>query len=394
MKILKYLRIIYKITSALVYYGITYLIPKDNRLWVFGAWKGKTYSDNSRAFFEYVSKDHPEIKALWIAKNKKVYKEVKALGLNVLDYSKWKTKWIIARAKVNIQTESNEDTGKYRVGGTKVIQLFHGVGGVKDFRLYAGMGRIKKALVKIYADNHHTSYWMVVSDYYAQRYSIQCETDLNRTFVTGQPRTDVVLKKEKVPFFENFINNHPETKTILYAPTHRNYGIDGKMMFTLEEWDTFNQYLMNNNYVLFFKPHPNELSIYEGKFSSFSNIILVTPEIPLPNDPCIYLHYFNLLITDYSTIAADYMVLERPIIHYMFDYDTFDSEDFKLTEVENFAGGAICKDWEELYKGIDESLNGDKYSEIREKALNRIYKYVDNHNCERVYNTILNIINE
>ena len=48
------------------------LIPKKKNLWIFGAWQGKQYSDNSKFMFEYVSMNHPEIEAVWITRSNDV----------------------------------------------------------------------------------------------------------------------------------------------------------------------------------------------------------------------------------------------------------------------------------------------------------------------------------
>ena len=83
--------ILRKIIAAVFYYIFTSIIPKNKRLWVFGSWKGKTFSDNAKEFFIYVNRYHPEINAVWIAKNMSVYNEVKSLGYNVELYDKIKT---------------------------------------------------------------------------------------------------------------------------------------------------------------------------------------------------------------------------------------------------------------------------------------------------------------
>ena len=211
--------ILRRIIASVFYYIFTYIIPKNKRLWVFGSWKGKNFSDNAKEFFIYVSRNHPEINAIWIAKNMSVYNEVKSLGYNVELYDKNKTKWLVARASANIQTESNQDTGSYRVGGAKVIQLFHGYGAVKEAYLYPEMSNLKKFIVKIYAENHSTSYWMVPSEYFVKRTPVLFDNNPQKIYITGQPRIDLLLSQKRVPYFENIKANNSGIKLIFYAPT-------------------------------------------------------------------------------------------------------------------------------------------------------------------------------
>lgn len=379
--------------EALLYRAFTTIIPKKQKLWVFGSWKGKNYSDNSRVLFEYVLKNHPEINAIWVAKRKEVYDELVSKGLPVALYSDFKTKWLVIKAGANIQTESNEDTGRFRVGGTKVIQLFHGYGAVKEAYLYPGMGKIKKAIVKIYADNHSTSYWMVPSPYFVRRIPFLFEADKDRIYVTGQPRIDLLYKLNACPFFDNIKNNNPNCKMLFYAPTHRSYAVSSKIDFGVKEWTRFNSFCKEHNYFLFFKPHPLELSKYVGTFQSFSNIVLLTNDIAgCPSDPYEYMHYFDLMISDYSSISADYLVYDRPVVHFMYDIDSFEDASFTLDAIDTFVAGPICKKWEELFTCIEDSFENDAYKDLRIKARNNALSFLDGNNSERVYEAIIQIL--
>lgn len=388
---MKYLKIILKTFHALIYLIYTSCIPKDKNLWVFGAWKGRSYSDNSKELFEYVCREHPEINAIWIAKNEKIYNEVKKTGNKVVLYPSKEAKRLVARAGVNIQTESNEDTGRFRVGGTKIIQLFHGYGAVKEAHMYAGMSNLKKRIVKIYADDHSKSNWMVPSEYFVKRCSELFELDPQKAYITGQPRIDCLLRYENNEYLEGFIKANACKKLILYMPTHRNYGQQKKVPFSEKEWMELNEFLTINEYYLFFKPHPLEVEFYNGKDFAYSNIILIDNKSEL-EDPYEYIHYFDLLISDYSSIAADYLVLDRPIIYFMYDLKTFETKDYKLDALNKFVAGPICYDWREVMDTIQGIGNCDHYHEIRMEVRNLVMKYADSNNCERVYNTICSIL--
>ena len=51
-------------------YLMMLLLPKNQNLWVFGSWLGEKYTDNSKYLFEYVCKNHPELRAVWLTRNK------------------------------------------------------------------------------------------------------------------------------------------------------------------------------------------------------------------------------------------------------------------------------------------------------------------------------------
>ena len=56
----------------IVLYWIAARMPLDNKIWIFGAWFGESYNDNSRYLFEYVNKNYPDVKTIWLSRNKKI----------------------------------------------------------------------------------------------------------------------------------------------------------------------------------------------------------------------------------------------------------------------------------------------------------------------------------
>lgn len=64
------------------FYHLIGLLPRNKNLWIFVSWFGMRYSDNTRVFFEWVNKNHPEIKTVWLSKNPDVVKDVRVRGFN------------------------------------------------------------------------------------------------------------------------------------------------------------------------------------------------------------------------------------------------------------------------------------------------------------------------
>src|SRR5699024_4502199 len=54
---------------------VSFCIPKRKNLWVFGAWFGREYSDNTKILYEYVH-EYTDIDAVWITKNKHVLRQI------------------------------------------------------------------------------------------------------------------------------------------------------------------------------------------------------------------------------------------------------------------------------------------------------------------------------
>ena len=76
-----YRYLVYIINLPLYY--ISYLLPKNKNVWIFGSWFGEKYADNSKALFEFVNKHDKEILAVWLTQSKTVFRDLNQKGLNV-----------------------------------------------------------------------------------------------------------------------------------------------------------------------------------------------------------------------------------------------------------------------------------------------------------------------
>jgi hypothetical protein len=63
-----------------LFYWLSFLIPKDKNLWIFGSMFGAGYADNSKYFFEYIRKYHPEVRAVWFSACSDSVDEVRRKG--------------------------------------------------------------------------------------------------------------------------------------------------------------------------------------------------------------------------------------------------------------------------------------------------------------------------
>ena len=100
----------------------------------------------------------------------------------------------------------------------------------------------------------------------------------------------------------------------------------------------------------------------------------------------------GLLVTDYSSIAADYAYAAKPVIYAQFDKDTFYEghcyeEGFFNYEEDGF--GPVCYDYESTVAAIlvaleNDCIMEDKYLERRKK----FFAHFDGKNRERIYQAI------
>ena len=81
----KLIKLLHLVNQTPIYLA-SFLVKRDANIWVFGSWKGQLYNDNSKYLFEYVLNEKKDIKAFWIVKNKRLFKELKFNNKPVLYY--------------------------------------------------------------------------------------------------------------------------------------------------------------------------------------------------------------------------------------------------------------------------------------------------------------------
>ena len=97
-------------------------------------------------------------------------------------------------------------------------------------------------------------------------------------------------------------------------------------------------------------------------------------------DPYVFLKMADVLITDYSSIYFDYLLLDRPIIFFDYDLKEYLNDSRELYfDYDEFTPGEKVSNYHELKKAIFKSVNSDKeyttgYSEFRKKIRAKVFE--------------------
>jgi CDP-glycerol glycerophosphotransferase (TagB/SpsB family) len=371
-----------------IIYVISVVFPRSKKIWVYGAWQGRLYADNSKYLFRYANTCNDKIKHIWISNNIEAVNAVKKEGFKAYHSKSLKAKWYVLRAGVVFETEGHYDTIPYLIGGAKIVQLWHGMG-AKAMRWKNKNGEIGTDSDK---ERFNSYYWMSTSELYSKTIGELLQVDPSRFIITGYPRNDTVITKPRNEYIENLKSKNPDAKFIIYMPTHRNFGKDDYLVHNMSELTQVDRILRENNIFMVYKPHIHELKnilSYEG---DFTNIILAKDE-NIWSDVYSYLHYFDALISDYSSVLTDFMCTGKPIVLFAFDIEKYKTDDAGLNDFFwRIPGGPICTTWDEVMHETIGLLENDTWKEEREKARIEYHLYNDGNNCERVYRAVMNII--
>ena len=371
------------------------LIPRDRNLWLFGDRYGTKYSENSRSFFEYCHAEHPEIKAVWITRSKDVFSYLRNRKMNVL--YKWSFKSVIysLRAGVTFYSISRSDINNYFVNGAKLVNLWHGAP-IKKF----GLLKRKELLlypcnsvflykIKIfffpYYDAYSFDYVLYTSPYFTNVLKSAFNINEDKLLLTGFPRNDSLFTNSEDDLIKKINDKYNTPYKILYLPTWRS---------TVEDFDPFidnefkvkqwHEFLHNSNSVLIYKPHPGIRVLSKDADSNEHERIVRIEESPFIDINRI-MKSVDVLITDYSSVYYDFILLNKPVVLFPYDYSKYISDyyGFSLDYYKEIAG-VKCHSWVEIL----DVIRGKKFQNIDKETVGKFNYYQDGKSSERLYSTI------
>ncbi len=365
--------------------------------------EGMDFDDNARALFEYALKAgiNQKYKLVWIVKNPtewsgkiEKYENVIFISWEDADSNDIKKRDNFFRylclAKYLFMTDSYGFALGCRKDQTRVM-LWHGCG-FKD--------RLGHS-----PNEEHYEYMTVTGEEYAQTYARIFGLRDDQMLITGYPKVDYIFHSEKE--WHEKLKVRQADKYIFWLPTFRNTDRPGlerhnhtfpkgetglPVVSSMKELKKLNNLLSDNNAVMIVKLHPMQSRKLICDMSSYTNIQLIENEDLLKQDIQInqILGYADALISDYSSVAVDYLVTDRPIGFTLDDVESYGKErGFFWPDVRPHLPGKDIYDFDEMYDYIDTVLKGgDPGSEKRHKLSESMQKYKDDRNSRRVFETL------
>ena len=372
-----------------IIYPFSFLFPRSKRKYAFGSYRG-TFADNAKYLFLYaVEHGDPDYKYIWLSTNRTTIKKVRSYGLRAYWVLEPRGVWHALTSKYWIFNSYTSDIMFCLSGGATCINLWHGVGLKRiEFNTVAGplfnrFSKKDKYDVFCHPESFRRPDWLLSSTHF-QTYSlarafripeskcIEMGYPRNRILTANeQERTEFIRRYEPTQTSDLISKMKTYSKVLIYMPTWRD---SQRTIFTQSmDLDRLNGILASRNELLILKPHANV--ILTDNLQSLSNIILADSRM----DIYPVLPYAHVLITDYSSILYDWLLMEgKDVILYLYDYDDYVRErDFYYPFDENVAGKRI-HDFESLCNCIesgDYTLTEDERNRIVEKFWGKTAKY-------------------
>jgi len=190
----------------------------------------------------------------------------------------------------------------------EIIQIWHASGAIKKFGYQAlskkeGRGTDIAKIMKMHKNYSHVlAPSKATAKFYVDAFGINIE----QIIINGLPRLDYILSTNNKTL--NFLQEYPDyadKKTILYVPTFRKDSDSFDAVKSLEKCINFSKYN------LIVKAHPldkKDVSKYtvDKKYNTYDLLKIA-----------------DYIITDYSAVAFEASILDKPIYFYLYDIDNY-----------------------------------------------------------------------
>ena len=119
-------KLLFGILSVPIYW-LSFLVPRTSNIWVFGAWHGNQFNDNTSYLFEHILNTEQNIKAVWLTKNNHLIHELRQKGYCIYHKNSIQGFWYGSRAGVTFINCGYDDVNKYCISRSFIVQFWHGI---------------------------------------------------------------------------------------------------------------------------------------------------------------------------------------------------------------------------------------------------------------------------
>jgi len=392
-------------------FSFSLVIKRDPGLTVVINRPGGFFADNTKYFFIYATESAQKgERVVFLTTDRSIRNMIQTAGGESVIYHSFRSFYLLSRAKKVVFDFWLIPFIYPLIKGAKLIQIWHGAP-LKQIE----MDWHRKCL------GNRPDWWKKISWLYMRfigrypTYDMVVSTsqgfitaafhscfEARQFIVTGYPRNDVLFgwpATGSVAHRLTSINVDKEIleavnsakslgkKICLYAPTYRTYRwkLDNPFASFLD-LSRLSELALRHNILFIFKLHSFrhgrfQISRYPGLLE-YSPLCDVYPLLPL----C------DLLITDYSSIFFDFLLMDRPVLFFAYDLDDYLTKDRPMYfDYNAITPGAKCRNHDELELEMVTIINNgcnDEYAEMRKQVRSFTHDHMDNKSHRRLLESI------
>lgn len=362
----------------------------EDDIWIFSSIDNEKFNYNSKYMFEYVLSYEPNIKPYYVINDDMLRKQMQERYgdeyfintkdingiLKVLSARVWLTSAGLPLYGFGL--------GKRRI----IVNLWHGIPLKRIALMENNYGIIKKIYFKnIFSNNYR--YISTTSNKLITIMKNSFGVNENKIKVWGQPRNDILFMEQNKKIIQSScpdINKYE--RIILYAPTYREY--KDTILFPFDDYNKneLNVFLENNNAIVFIKTHIAETA----NICKYVDDRVRVLDEEIVDDIMEVLNIFDILITDYSSIYIDYLLLERPIVFLPYDKEEYLTKRGMNFEYDKVTPGYKPKSMKEFLESLSMIFENKDIFEKERKLINSTFNDIKEPCSEKICSYIKNDI--
>ena len=369
------------ILSSLPYAFLSLFCKRDKNLIVFSAMHCKTFDSNSKFLFLHFLQNEPAFSCYFVVNDELLKDDLeKKYGNHFIDTRTKEGKKIAVKAGTWVVSWLDTPIGglflKFR---RNVFHLGHGTP-LKCIGLMEKDGKLIKKLYYLLSRTN-ISYSLASAPFLVDVIKNCIGVPKSKILVTGQPRTEVLFTQK---------NSLAETQDgfthVLYAPTWRQHAKVRLFPFNDFSLEKLQSFLTENKIKIHIRFHPAYEEDIPKNLLALDNVVLFSAKsYPEVMD---YLNLFDVLITDYSSIYFDYMLLERPIIFLPYDLEEYEKSVGFTIDYERYTPGDKPSNFYEFTECLLKAKNAPKEFLPEIQILNKDLNCPDKNPCETLAKVI------
>lgn len=411
-------------------YWFSFLFPRNKNIWLFGSTFGRRFADNPRYFYLYVSQmvkklatatdnrtdDNPcmidgkRIHPIWISHNKEIVEFLNKSGYEAYYNHSLKGIWYCLRGKVYCFDNYSKDISFWLSGGAIKFNMWHGVGNkcINYDNKHDQVRHPKNAWERFryfprrLSDEKPSHYILTTSPMMSEIFARAFQVSKNHVIEAGYPRNDILFEDRNDSYSKLGIQNLylPEEQILMdkisswkeqglkligYLPTFRS---SETKLFEVCDLQKLNAFFAEHHMMLVCKLHPKSGCKQAFDKMQYSNIYVVPAEV----DVNAFLGKLDMLIADYSSVYSDYMLLDRPVVAFHYDYEEYtnDTRDAYF-DWDEYMPEKRARNGEELQQAILDELEANSNSSARKEFRKKMFSHIDGRSCERLVDMVKGI---
>lgn len=344
------------------------------------------FDGNAGALYEYMKVHGSRHKFVWIIKDEKNRKflldenDIALCPRNSIEELK---QYILYRASAKWQIWDNHPIRKVRNGQVNVYLQHFGMG--------------YKQIANIFNSPPYVDYALNTNEKVYQYEKDALLYAPGTKMIFGElPRNDVLFSRQWRELEK--ITDRRYDKTVMWAPTLRDsalynrvdsdisypYGVS--LLYTDDDMEKLNRFLEERDMLLLIKIHPRQKCNYISAL--YSNILYLDGKTVKQVHAYKLLTQIDALVTDYSSIVFDYMLLDRPIAWVLEDMEHYKIP-FLMNNPLDFMPGEKIYYLQDLLTFLEHVKNGeDLYQKERNRIATEYNAPMEGKGCEALVKSL------